>query len=70
MNFFIKEKLEETTEKLEELEKQIGRLDLKAYLDSGKQNLCKHSILSLDELQIFDCQKLKTFQKERRSTIF
>ncbi|XP_070012774.1 putative disease resistance RPP13-like protein 1 [Nicotiana tabacum] len=52
----IKEKLEDAIETLEELEKQIGRLDLKAYLDSSKQETRKPSTSVVDESDIFGRQ--------------
>ncbi|KAL3354911.1 hypothetical protein AABB24_019147 [Solanum stoloniferum] len=53
-DFFIniKEKLEDTIETLEELEKQIGRLDLTKYLDSGKQEIRESSTSVVDESDI------------------
>ncbi|KAG5578502.1 hypothetical protein H5410_058636 [Solanum commersonii] len=48
----IKEKLEDTIETLEELEKQIGRLDLTKYLDSGKQETRESSTSVIDESDI------------------
>ncbi|OIT31352.1 putative disease resistance rpp13-like protein 1 [Nicotiana attenuata] len=52
----MKEKLEDTIETLEELEKQIGRLDLKSYLDSSKQETRKPSTSMVDESDIFGRQ--------------
>ncbi|KAL3325281.1 hypothetical protein AABB24_039063 [Solanum stoloniferum] len=52
----IKEKLEETIETLEELEKQIGRLDLTKYLDSGKQETRESSTSVVDESGILGRQ--------------
>nr|ABR29786.1 CC-NBS-LRR protein [Solanum tuberosum] len=53
----IKEKLEDTIETLEELEKQIGRLDLTKYLDSGKQETRESSTSVVDESDILGRQK-------------
>ncbi|XP_049368081.1 putative disease resistance RPP13-like protein 1 [Solanum verrucosum] len=57
-DFFIniKEKLEDTVETLEELEKQIGRLDLTKYLDSGKQEKRESSTSLVDESDILGRQ--------------
>ncbi|XP_006340388.1 putative disease resistance RPP13-like protein 1 [Solanum tuberosum] len=52
----IKEKLEDTIETLEELEKQIGRLDLTKYLDSGKQETRESSTSVVDESDILGRQ--------------
>ncbi|XP_049368082.1 putative disease resistance RPP13-like protein 1 [Solanum verrucosum] len=52
----IKEKLEDTIETLEELEKQIGRLDLTKYLDSGKQEKRESSTSLVDESDILGRQ--------------
>uniref|UniRef100_A0A1U7X028 LOW QUALITY PROTEIN: putative disease resistance RPP13-like protein 1 n=1 Tax=Nicotiana sylvestris TaxID=4096 RepID=A0A1U7X028_NICSY len=52
----IKEKLEGTTETLEELEKQIGRLGLKDYLVSIKQETRVPSTSLVDESDIFGRQ--------------
>nr|XP_009796238.1 PREDICTED: LOW QUALITY PROTEIN: putative disease resistance RPP13-like protein 1 [Nicotiana sylvestris] len=52
----IKEKLEGTTKTLEELEKQIGRLGLKDYLVSGKQETRGPSTSLIDESHIFGRQ--------------
>ncbi|XP_070048743.1 putative disease resistance RPP13-like protein 1 [Nicotiana tomentosiformis] len=52
----IKEKLEGTTTTLEELEKQIGRLGLKDYLVSGKQETRVPSTSLVDESEIFGRQ--------------
>ncbi|XP_016478649.2 putative disease resistance RPP13-like protein 1 [Nicotiana tabacum] len=52
----IKEKLEGTTETLEELEKQIGRLGLKDYLVSSKQETRVPSTSLVDESEIFGRQ--------------
>ncbi|WMV56344.1 hypothetical protein MTR67_049729 [Solanum verrucosum] len=52
----IKDKLEETIETLEELEKQIGRLDLTKYLDSGKQEIRESSTSVVDESDILGRQ--------------
>ncbi|KAH0713164.1 hypothetical protein KY289_009123 [Solanum tuberosum] len=52
----IKDKLEETIETLEELEKQIGRLDLTKYLDSGKQETRESSTSVVDESDILGRQ--------------
>ncbi|XP_055835830.1 putative disease resistance RPP13-like protein 1 [Solanum dulcamara] len=52
----IKEKLEENIETLEELEKQIGRLDLTKYLDSGKQEKREFSTSVVDESDILGRQ--------------
>ncbi|XP_075103224.1 putative disease resistance RPP13-like protein 1 [Nicotiana tabacum] len=52
----IKEKLEGTTETLEELEKQIGRLGLKDYLVSVKQESRVPSTSLVDESDIFGRQ--------------
>ncbi|XP_055836253.1 putative disease resistance RPP13-like protein 1 [Solanum dulcamara] len=49
----IKEKLEDTIETLEELQKQIGRLDLTKYLDSGKQEKREFSTSVVVESEIF-----------------
>ncbi|KAG5578494.1 hypothetical protein H5410_058628 [Solanum commersonii] len=48
----IKEKLEDTIETLEELQKQIGLLDLTKYLDSGKQEKRAFSTSVVDESRI------------------
>ncbi|KAG5578506.1 hypothetical protein H5410_058640 [Solanum commersonii] len=53
----IKEKLEDTIETLEELEKQIGRLDLTKYLDSGKQETRESSTSVVDQSDILGRQK-------------
>ncbi|KAH0777321.1 hypothetical protein KY290_008732 [Solanum tuberosum] len=52
----IKDKLEDTIETLEELEKQIGRLDLTKYLDSGKQETRESSTSVVDESDILGRQ--------------
>ncbi|XP_049368084.1 putative disease resistance RPP13-like protein 1 [Solanum verrucosum] len=52
----IKEKLEETIETLEELQKQIGFLDLAKYLDSDKQEKRTFSTSVVDESDIFGRQ--------------
>nr|AAT40545.2 Plant disease resistant protein, putative [Solanum demissum]ABV29181.1 disease resistance protein R3a-like protein [Solanum demissum] len=52
----IKEKLEDTIETLEELEKQIGRLGLREYLDSGKQDNRRPSTSLVDESDILGRQ--------------
>ncbi|KAH0747039.1 hypothetical protein KY285_008696 [Solanum tuberosum] len=52
----IKENLEDTIETLEELEKQIGRLDLTKYLDSGKQETRESSTSVVDESDILGRQ--------------
>ncbi|KAH0747038.1 hypothetical protein KY285_008695 [Solanum tuberosum] len=52
----IKNKLEDTIETLEELEKQIGRLDLTKYLDSGKQETRESSTSVVDESDILGRQ--------------
>ncbi|KAK4709512.1 hypothetical protein R3W88_030437 [Solanum pinnatisectum] len=52
----IKEKLEDTIETLEELQKQIGLLDLTKYLDSGKQEKRTFSSSVVDESDIFGRQ--------------
>ncbi|OIT08743.1 putative disease resistance rpp13-like protein 1 [Nicotiana attenuata] len=52
----IKEKLEGTTKTLEELEKQIGRLGLKDYLVSGKQETRVPSTSLVDESDILGRQ--------------
>ncbi|XP_075099791.1 putative disease resistance RPP13-like protein 1 [Nicotiana tabacum] len=52
----IKEKLEGTTKTLEELEKQIGRLGLKDYLVSIKQETRAPSTSLVDESEIFGRQ--------------
>ncbi|XP_049347736.1 putative disease resistance RPP13-like protein 1 [Solanum verrucosum] len=57
-SFFINiKKLENTIETLEELEKQIGRLDLTKYLDSGKQETRESSTSVVDESDILGRQK-------------
>ncbi|KAH0715843.1 hypothetical protein KY284_008748 [Solanum tuberosum] len=50
------DKLEDTIETLEELEKQIGRLDLTKYLDSGKQETRESSTSVVDESDILGRQ--------------
>ncbi|KAH0747044.1 hypothetical protein KY285_008701 [Solanum tuberosum] len=57
-DFFIniKEKLEDTIETLEELEKKIGHLDLTKYLDSGKQETRESSTSVVDESDILGRQ--------------
>ncbi|KAH0777316.1 hypothetical protein KY290_008727 [Solanum tuberosum] len=52
----IKNKLEDTIETLEELEKQIGRLDLTKYLNSGKQETRESSTSVVDESDILGRQ--------------
>nr|XP_009786855.1 PREDICTED: putative disease resistance RPP13-like protein 1 isoform X2 [Nicotiana sylvestris] len=52
----IKEKLEGTTKTLEELEKQIGRLGLKEYLASGKQETRVPSTSLVNDSDIFGRQ--------------
>ncbi|KAG5578507.1 hypothetical protein H5410_058641 [Solanum commersonii] len=52
----IKAKLEDTIETLEELQKQIGLLDLTKYLDSGKQEKRTVSTSVVDESDIFGRQ--------------
>nr|ABR29792.1 CC-NBS-LRR protein [Solanum tuberosum] len=52
----IKDKLEDTIETLEELEKKIGRLDLTKYLDSGKQETRESSTSVVDESDILGRQ--------------
>ncbi|KAM3303351.1 putative disease resistance RPP13-like protein 1 [Capsicum chacoense] len=49
----IKDKLEETIETLEDLQKQIGLLDMKSCLDSGKQETRRPSTSVVDEADIF-----------------
>ncbi|KAH0778006.1 hypothetical protein KY290_009417 [Solanum tuberosum] len=51
-----REKLEDTIETLEELQKQIGFLDLTKYLDSGKQEKRTISTSVVDESDIFGRQ--------------
>ncbi|KAH0713856.1 hypothetical protein KY289_009815 [Solanum tuberosum] len=50
------DKLEENIETLEELQKQIGCLDLKSCLDSGKQETRRPSTSVVDESDIFGRQ--------------
>nr|ABR29794.1 CC-NBS-LRR protein [Solanum tuberosum] len=52
----IKAKLEDNIETLEELQKQIGFLDLKSCLDSGKQETRRPSTSLVDESDIFGRQ--------------
>ncbi|XP_027768559.1 putative disease resistance RPP13-like protein 1 [Solanum pennellii] len=52
----IKDKLEENIETSEELQKQIGWLDLKAHLESGKQETRRPSTSVVDESDIFGMQ--------------
>nr|ALO62009.1 disease resistance N'-like protein [Nicotiana alata] len=52
----IKDKLEDAIEILEELEKQIGRLDLTKYLDSDKQETRRLSTSVVDDSDIFGRQ--------------
>ncbi|KAK6776804.1 hypothetical protein RDI58_027805 [Solanum bulbocastanum] len=52
----IKDKLEDNIETLEELQKQIGFLDLKSCLDSGKQETRRPSTSLVDESDIFGRQ--------------
>ncbi|KAM3399135.1 hypothetical protein P3S68_002651 [Capsicum galapagoense] len=52
----IKEKLEDTIETLELLEKQIGRLGLQKYLDSGKKIETRTPATSVVESDVFGRQ--------------
>ncbi|XP_049386264.1 putative disease resistance RPP13-like protein 1 [Solanum stenotomum] len=52
----IKDKLEDNIETLEELQKQIGFLDLKSCLDSGKHETRRPSTSLVDESDIFGRQ--------------